>query len=42
MTLPDFLTRESTGEIRLTGRRVGLYHVVQAAARADFAALSKP
>jgi uncharacterized protein (DUF433 family) len=28
MTLPDFLTRESTGEIRLTGHRVGLYHLV--------------
>ncbi|MSQ93664.1 MAG: DUF433 domain-containing protein [Gemmataceae bacterium] len=28
MTLPDFLTRETTGEIRLTGHRVGLYHVV--------------
>ena len=29
MILPDFLTRESTGEIRLTGRRIGLYHVVR-------------
>jgi uncharacterized protein (DUF433 family) len=28
MNLPDFLNRESTGEIRLTGRRIGLYHVV--------------
>ena len=28
MTLPDFLTREGTGEIRLTGHRIGLYHVV--------------
>ena len=28
MTLADFLTREGTGEIRLTGRRIGLYHVV--------------
>ncbi len=28
MNLPDFLTRESTGEIRLTGHRIGLYHVV--------------
>src|SRR5471032_3299474 len=28
MTLPDFLCRESTGEIRLTGRRIGLWHVV--------------
>ncbi len=28
MTLPDFLTRENTGEIRLTGHRIGLYHVV--------------
>ena len=28
MTLPDFLTRESTDEIRLTGHRIGLYHMV--------------
>jgi len=28
MNLPDFLTREATGEIRLTGHRIGLYHVV--------------
>ena len=29
MTLPDFLTQASDGEIRLTGHRVGLYHLVQ-------------
>src|SRR3954452_16015932 len=28
MTLPDFLTRDRYGEIRLTGHRIGLYHVV--------------
>ena len=28
MDLPDFLSRESSGEIRLTGRRIGLYHVL--------------
>ena len=28
MTLPDFLTRDVTGEIRLTGHRIGLFHVV--------------
>jgi uncharacterized protein (DUF433 family) len=28
MNLPDFLTRDSTGDIRLTGHRIGLYHVV--------------
>jgi uncharacterized protein (DUF433 family) len=28
MILPDFLIRERTGEIRLTGHRIGLYHVV--------------
>jgi uncharacterized protein (DUF433 family) len=28
MTLPDFLCRDGTGEIRLAGRRIGLYHVV--------------
>lgn len=29
MILPDFLTRDSTGEIRLTGHRIGLYHLVR-------------
>ena len=29
MNLPDFLTCEATGEIRLRGHRIGLYHVVQ-------------
>ena len=29
MILPDFLTREATGEIRLTGHRIGLYHVIE-------------
>ena len=29
MTLPDFLTEHSYGEIRLTGHRIGLEHVVQ-------------
>ena len=28
MTLPDFLTRDGAGDIRLTGHRIGLYHVV--------------
>jgi uncharacterized protein (DUF433 family) len=29
MTLPDFLTRDADGEIRLTGHRIGLYTVVR-------------
>jgi uncharacterized protein (DUF433 family) len=29
MTLPDYLTRDSDGEIRLTGHRIGLYTVVR-------------
>ena len=29
MNLPDFLTRGSMGEIRLTGHRIGLYTVVR-------------
>jgi uncharacterized protein (DUF433 family) len=28
MKLPDFLTEVAYGEIRLTGHRIGLYHVV--------------
>lgn len=28
MTLPDFLTQDADGEIRLTGHRIGLYTVV--------------
>lgn len=28
MNLPDFLNRSKTGEIRLAGHRIGLYHVV--------------
>src|SRR5436190_11407716 len=28
MNLPDFLTREATGEIRLRGHRIGLFHLV--------------
>lgn len=28
MELPDFLTRTPDGDIRLAGRRVGLYHLV--------------
>jgi uncharacterized protein (DUF433 family) len=28
MDLPDFLNRESSGEIRLARRRIGLYHFV--------------
>jgi uncharacterized protein (DUF433 family) len=28
MTLPEYLVAESTGEIRLAGHRIGLYHVV--------------
>lgn len=29
MILPDFLTEHAYGEIRLTGHRIGLEHVVQ-------------
>jgi uncharacterized protein (DUF433 family) len=29
MTLPDFLTQTSDGEIRLAGHRIGLFHIVQ-------------
>ncbi len=29
MTLPDYLTRDPDGEIRLTGHRIGLYTVVR-------------
>jgi uncharacterized protein (DUF433 family) len=29
MILPDFLSRDAAGEIRLAGHRVGLYHVVR-------------
>lgn len=29
MNLPDFLTRHSHGEIRLTGHRIGLFHIVE-------------
>ena len=29
MNLPDFLTPEPTGEIRVTGHRIGLFHIVQ-------------
>jgi uncharacterized protein (DUF433 family) len=28
MMLPDFLTEVGPGEIRLTGHRIGLYHVI--------------
>jgi uncharacterized protein (DUF433 family) len=28
MNLPDFLTRDAAGEIRLSGHRIGLFHVV--------------
>ena len=28
MQLPDFLTQSADGEIRLTGHRIGLYHLV--------------
>ena len=28
MNLPDYLTLHAYGEIRLTGHRIGLYHVV--------------
>jgi uncharacterized protein (DUF433 family) len=28
MNLPDFLARDATGEIRLSGHRIGLFHVV--------------
>jgi uncharacterized protein (DUF433 family) len=30
MELPPFLTRHQHGEIRLTGHRVGLFHIVEA------------
>jgi uncharacterized protein (DUF433 family) len=29
MNLPDFLTQWPLGEIRLTGHRIGLYHVIR-------------
>ncbi len=29
MILPEFLTCETTGEIRLSGHRIGLYHIVK-------------
>jgi uncharacterized protein (DUF433 family) len=29
MTLPDFLSRDAAGEIRLSGHRIGLFHVVR-------------
>lgn len=29
MTLPDFLSREPGGFVRLTGHRIGLHHVVR-------------
>ena len=29
MNLPDFLYRDSRGSIRLTGHRIGLFHVVE-------------
>src|SRR5712692_3205737 len=29
MTLPDFLTQDTDGEIRLSGHRIGLYSVVR-------------
>jgi uncharacterized protein (DUF433 family) len=28
MTLPDFLTQDANGEIRLSGHRIGLFHLV--------------
>jgi len=28
MNLPDYLTQETTGEIRVTGHRIGLFHLV--------------
>jgi uncharacterized protein (DUF433 family) len=28
MTIPEFLSGEATAEIRLTGHRIGLYHIV--------------
>jgi uncharacterized protein (DUF433 family) len=28
MTMPDFLSQDANGEIRLTGHRIGLFHVV--------------
>src|SRR5439155_8473648 len=28
MTLPDFLTQHAGGEIRLTGHRIGLFHLI--------------
>jgi uncharacterized protein (DUF433 family) len=31
MVLPDFLTEDEDGEIRLTGHRIGLYTVVRSA-----------
>jgi uncharacterized protein (DUF433 family) len=28
MTIPNFLTQDARGDIRLTGHRIGLFHVV--------------
>ncbi len=28
MTLPDYLTQDESGEIRMTGHRIGLFHLV--------------
>ena len=42
MEMPDFLTRNQHGEIRLTGHRIGLLHVVDlyndGAAQREFSA----
>jgi uncharacterized protein (DUF433 family) len=29
MTLPDFLTQDNLGSVRLTGHRIGLLHLIQ-------------
>ncbi len=35
MDLPDFLTRHKYGEIRLTGHRIGLFHLVYYSQQGD-------
>ena len=35
MNLPEYLTRDPHGEIRLTGQRIGLAHVVRAYQRGE-------
>ena len=40
MNLPEFLTRDTDGEIRLTGHRIGLYTVARLTLRSIIASWS--